>query len=402
MPTQSGIWNLKQVRDGIAGALYVQQPLIDSITGDIGGVQSTLTISGVAFGLLEGTVRFTSGATIADVTVTPASDVSMTVNVPQAIYDLATGSTVGIKFITGLGVQSNTFNKTVSNFAVSFLVIAGGGSGGHGTPGNGGGGGAGGYRSSVSGESSGGLSPSETPLAFGSGSTATVTIGAGGASVGNAQNGNKGFNSLFSTITSEGGGYGSHYLQAGGPGGSGGGAGQGGPFNPGGTATANQGFDGGSTPPSGGNNSGCGGGGAGEIGETATLGSGIAGDGGDGISSSITGSAVPRGGGGGGSGHLPNAGRGLGGNGGGGDGQNNRDPAQPAVAGSVNTGGGGGGTGEGQGVSGAGGSGVVIIKYPDTVTVTNSGGGLVFSTPAAAGGFKVTTFTSGTGTIEFN
>ena len=50
MPTQSGIWNLKQVRDGVAGASYAQQPLIDGITGDIGGVQTTLTISGVAFG----------------------------------------------------------------------------------------------------------------------------------------------------------------------------------------------------------------------------------------------------------------------------------------------------------------------------------------------------------------
>jgi hypothetical protein len=51
---------------------------------------------------------------------------------------------------------------------------------------------------------------------------------------------------------------------------------------------------------------------------------------------------------------------------------------------------------------GNGGSGVVIVKYPDTLTVSNPGGGLTFSTPGAAGGFKVTSFTAGTGTIQFS
>jgi hypothetical protein len=44
---------------------------------------------------------------------------------------------------------------------------------------------------------------------------------------------------------------------------------------------------------------------------------------------------------------------------------------------------------------------VVIIKYPDTLTITNPGGGLTFSTPAPSGGFKVTTFTAGTGSVQF-
>ena len=285
-------------------------------------------------------------------------------------------------------------------FTANFLVIAGGGSGGDGGPGNGGGGGAGGYRCSVSGENSGGLSSSELPLTLQTGNIYTVTVGGGGAQVGPSNNGNKGSNSVFSTITSEGGGRGAHYLQSGGNGGSGGGAGQQGPGGTGGTATANQGFNGGSSPSPGNTNSGCGGGGAGEIGQNAGVGSGIAGSGGDGISSSITGPGVFRGGGGGGSGHLPNTGRGLGGNGGGGDGQNIRDPAQPAVAGSVNTGGGGGGSGEVGLNSGAGGSGVVIIKYPDARTISNPGGGLTLST-ATAGGFSVTTVTAGTGNVSF-
>jgi hypothetical protein len=43
----------------------------------------------------------------------------------------------------------------------------------------------------------------------------------------------------------------------------------------------------------------------------------------------------------------------------------------------------------------------VILKYSDSLTVSNSAGGLTFTT-ASAGGFKVTTFTAGTGNIQFN
>jgi hypothetical protein len=43
---------------------------------------------------------------------------------------------------------------------------------------------------------------------------------------------------------------------------------------------------------------------------------------------------------------------------------------------------------------------VVIIKYPETFVISNPGGGLTFST-ASSGGFKVTTFTAGTGNIQF-
>jgi hypothetical protein len=116
MTTQSGIWSMMDVRNALASASYAKQPIIDGVSGDIvNGRQTTLTISGSGFGLVQGTVRFTSGATISDVTVTPTSDLSISVNVPQAIYDLAINSTVGIKFITGFGVQSNTFDKTVLN-----------------------------------------------------------------------------------------------------------------------------------------------------------------------------------------------------------------------------------------------------------------------------------------------
>jgi hypothetical protein len=43
---------------------------------------------------------------------------------------------------------------------------------------------------------------------------------------------------------------------------------------------------------------------------------------------------------------------------------------------------------------------VVILKYPDTRTITLSGG-LTGST-ATAGGFKTTTVTAGTGSVSFS
>jgi hypothetical protein len=71
-----------------------------------------------------------------------------------------------------------------------------------------------------------------------------------------------------------------------------------------------------------------------------------------------------------------------------------------AAAGTVNTGGGGGGaSGGGNNPGGAGGSGIVILRYPDTRTIT-LGAGLTGST-ATSGAFKVTTITAGTGNVSF-
>jgi hypothetical protein len=74
--------------------------------------------------------------------------------------------------------------------------------------------------------------------------------------------------------------------------------------------------------------------------------------------------------------------------------------------GDANRGGGGGGSASGSALGGpttggSGGSGVVILKYPDTRTIT-IGGGLTGSTPAPAGGFKVTTITAGTGNVSWS
>ena len=249
-------------------------------------------------------------------------------------------------------------------YSIDFLVIAGGGGGGNGVVGVivGGGGGAGGYRNSYSTETSGGGGSSETSLTFTPGIVYTVTVGAGGANDTNGSNSSISGTGI-TTITSTGGGSGAGNVisdQAG-NGGSGGGSG-GGATNPGrfGTGTANQGYNGGDSDSSGTFDfHGGGGGGANEAGDTDQNAQG-----GDGLSSSITGSAVTRGGGGGGSVAATSQGYTcVGGDGGGGNGSANTGTA---TNGSANTGGGGGGnySSGGNVTGGSGGKGVVILRIP--------------------------------------
>jgi hypothetical protein len=54
------------------------------------------------------------------------------------------------------------------------------------------------------------------------------------------------------------------------------------------------------------------------------------------------------------------------------------------------------------GGSASGSSGVVILKYPDSYTISNPGGGLTLSTAGPSGGFKVTTVTAGTGNVSWS
>jgi hypothetical protein len=300
-----------------------------------------------------------------------------------AEFVAATGGTITtcgnykIHSFTGPGTftVTNAGNPAGSS-TVDYLVIAGGGGGGDG---RGGGGGAGGYRFS-NGTASGCYSAGPAPL----GSSALpvsvqgypITVGSGGAGATNndcvGSNGNP---SVFSTITSTGGGRGGAVnpgapIKQGGPGGSGGGAG--GTFcastsQPGGTGNSppvspSQGNNGGNgvnngppTVPSSGSH-GAGGGGAGAAANPAT-GTPSTSTGGNGLASSITGTSVTRGGGGG---AASDEGSTAGGSGGGGSGRNGTDsPTKNATA---NTGGGGGGvsvTIDG----GSGGSGIVIIRY---------------------------------------
>lgn len=289
-------------------------------------------------------------------------------------------------------------------FAVDFLVIAGGGGGGtsSATLSRSAGGGAGGYINSYAEESSGGSTSSLPSITCSTAQTfpdLTVTVGAGGSV------GTSGSNSVFSgkdfsdtafSNTAVGGGYGAGNSTANGAtGGSGGGEGilfvSGSGFSNGNTTgpsgTANQGTAGGGrvgtgSPRNAGlcaefgsefwcynDNPNYGAGGGGGAGSSTS-----SSDGGDGLSSGITGTGVTRAGGGYGEGSSKAAG----------------------TAGSGQSAAGGGGN-----ATSAGNDGVVILRYPSTVAISFNALDLTGST-ATVGSDKVTTFTAGSGTVSFS
>ena len=236
--------------------------------------------------------------------------------------------------------SSGTFEITTlgHDAVLDYLVIAGGGAGG--SYGNAGGGGAGGYL---------------TATAFSVSATSySITVGGGGPSTNYgaySSSYSPGTDSIFSSITANGGGSGSSGNIAGQNGGSGGG-GNGGYGTGGGTGS--QGSNGGAASVAA--YAGGGGGGSSSVGQQGSAPDG--GDGGNGTASSITGSAVTRAGGGGGSAYTGGT-PGAGGTGGGGS-----SGSTTGVSGTVNTGSGGGSGGlSNVGTSGAGGSGVVILRY---------------------------------------
>jgi hypothetical protein len=269
--------------------------------------------------------------------------------------------------------------------SANVLLVAGGGGGG------GGGGGAGGVRTLTSQAISG---------------TVTVTVGGGGAgtSTNGASVGSVGQASSFDGTSAAGGGGGGNYTHQGTTGGSGGGGGQDVNHSPK-SGTAGQGNAGGVSNCDwyGG---GGGGGGAGSAGQNggpnvgsplsscwssgrSDLNPTIGGAGGDGVTSSISGSAVVYGGGGGGgvnSNAGPASSGGLGGAGGGGNGA--RCDQCNGTDGTDGRGGGGGG-GDAEGRGGAGGDGVVIVSYvtyvaPTTTTSTTTTTTTSTSTTVAA------------------
>ena len=266
--------------------------------------------------------------------------------------------------VTSSGLQT----EAPQTYSADFLVIGGGGGGGNDDSG---GGGAGGYRTSTQ-DISPGTTYTVTVGDGGAGSTATPAPGANGSASSVSGTG-------LTTITSAGGGGGGTTSTAGADGGSGGG-GSGNPGSAGGSGnipatSPSQGNDGADGNIS--NYVGGGGGGAGEAGNTDGPSHG-----GDGLTSSITGSAVVRAGGGAGSNRINPQSPAPGGDGGGGQGGTD-SPHNPATDGTVNTGsGGGGGGGSVPKDGGDGGKGIVIISVPTanysgtttgSPTVTTSG-----------------------------
>ena len=340
----------------------------DLPAANLTGTVADARISALTASKLTGALPAISGASLTNL----PSDVTVATSAPgsPSAGDLWFDSTVGVKIMkvysgtawdklkisfdaTG-GTKTTSGGYTIHTFTssgtftpnmggdVDYLVVAGGG----GSGGYGGGGGAGGFRT--------GTGLAVTAQAY------TVTVGAGGSgSTYNHALAAAGGNSVFSSITSIGGGSGASAGHTGGNGGSGGG-GNGGWGTAGGSGTSGQGNNGGTAV---GNTPyhGAGGGGASQSGGNGTT---HAGNGGAGTASSYSGSSVTYAGGGGGasdSGTNNNGGTGGAGGGGrgfGGDGA--------AVAGSANTGGGGGAGGSSITGFTAGGSGIVIIRYLTT------------------------------------
>ena len=291
----------------------------------------------------------------------------------QQDYICASGgteSTCGnckIHKFTGPGTFTvNSIASVAANNVVSYMVVAGGGGGGaH----RGGGGGAGGFREDKSPVTPYTASPLDGAGAITVTATAfPITVGGGGAGEPACApaRGAKGSNSVFSTITSAGGGSGRNDDVAlstpSDSGGSGGGAGGGAnpanvkgegntppvspsQGNPGGDAVTSN------APPA---NPGGGGGGATAPGVgPGPSNPGFPAAGGAGATTNISGSPTAyAGGGGGGAG-------GAAGTGGGGAGGS----SSAGGAGTANTGGGGGGGSGYPYAGGTGGSGIVIIRY---------------------------------------
>lgn len=291
-------------------------------------------------------------------------------------------------------------NITTSNFPLQFVLIAGGGGGGVFE----GGGGAGGYISSVVGEDSGGGS-SAVPFSAVSGYSYPVDIGIGGTggefvapSTYIVGTGN-GTDSIFGGFTAIGGGRGDNSVNSTGLSGGSGGAGG---SSSTASGTTNQGYASGSGGGTTYQPSGAGGGG----GVGANWSAGQSGNGGIGVQSSITGVATYRAGGGGSGGtdnpSIPhNAGTGgLGGGGNGGFDAVGQD-------GGLNTGGGGGGGGlntAGNGVfkGGTGGDGVLILRYKNYLTISQTGLTMSTPTPIAGTDDVYVEITAGTGNVSWN
>ena len=284
----------------------------------------------------------------------------------------------------------------VEGIPVDYLVLSGGGGGG-GCPGNaaGAGGGGGGLFVSYENETLPTGSGAYEAVYVTSGTNYRVQVGAGG-SRGNAGtsggSAGQGGRSAFGSVLVFGGGGGGNDGGNGGAGSNGGGgSGQGTGVNRAGGGPYYLGYTGGTGVGQNGTSPAGGGAGAGANGTASST--NTPGPGGAGLASSITGSSVTRGGGGGGG--CVWCGGGAGGAGGGGAG---RGPGT-GIAGTTNLGGGGGGGGN-NAAGGNGGSGLVILRYPDTYTIT-VGAGLTSST-TTDGTDKVTTFTAGSDDVSWS
>ena len=307
-------------------------------------------------------------------------------NTTTTIVKWTNTGTQAVSVLTGSATTTTTSWTCPSGVtSIEVLVVAGGGGGGISYPGNT-------YSSSGGGGAGGVLYSSNYSVT--SGTSYTVTVGAGGAAAfSQPSGGGIGSNSVFATLTAigggGGGGAGSNAANTNGGGGGSGGGGSGGQAQSftGGTGTAGQGFAGGTVYAN--VWGGSGGGGAGSPGYPLTITNGQSPGyrGGEGLTFSITGNPLWYAGGGGGGGLNSSNTGGAGGAGGGGTGgyaQSGGGANLAATAGTASTGGGGGGGTYVASSAGAGGSGVVIIRYNVTSSSTMPTGQVRFNTNTLA------------------
>ena len=340
-------------------------------SGQVGSIFGpiTFTITGGINNILTGTAVLTGlppGITITSQSYNNNNAGNILTITLGGVYPSANATNVGI-IVSGL--------TSTLILLVDYLVVAGGGGAGYDV---GGGGGAGGLRTSF-GSTSGGGGSVENTLTLDLATNYTVTVGGGGAS-GPSTNvkGSDGSNSIFSSISTTGGGGGGSYLNSG-IGNNGGSGGGGGANNQsGGNGNTNQGFSGGSSSSS--NWGSAGGGGAGGTGSNGIQATPV--DGGLPLDVSITGTSVKYAGGGYGnadSGAIYVTG-------------NNKSNVSLGVYGF-----GANGAGSPNASPYSGNDGVVILRYNQSFTISGLSG-----TTITVGSDKVTTFTSGTGNIQFS
>ena len=356
------------------------------VVGAGGGGGNTMGGGGGAGGVLTGTTTFAAGSYNMNIgtggsgaatrmvvgsnggnTTLVSGTQPVTMSGGTVTYNTVGSTTYEVHTFTAVGASSLTVAGGTAS-RVEYLVVGGGGGGGYSI---GGGGGAGGYRSSVTGETSGGNAVAETPLVLPSGSY-PVTVGAGGLGGASGTNGSP---STFATVTSVGGG------QSSAVGGSGGGSFSWGGGGAGGAGTAGQGNAGGAASTSAAGQSSTGGGGG--AGGAGSAGSACApGAGGAGKTTMITGTPLTLAGGGGGGSYYNECtawgGGGAAGGGTGGGGPVGNASYKNGGNATANTGSGGGGAAALSAVPGNGGngaSGIVIVRFPTTTATAFGGGG---------------------------
>ena len=328
-------------------------------TGGLNGAVATVSASGDTIVYSE-TTNVLTNASLANCSLNSSTGAITTSDFDGSSTSART-HTFTIRATDAQGQTSDREFTLTSSYwtgtGVTYLVVAGGGSGGYvSSQGHvGGGGGAGGYLTNYG----------SSTYTLGSGITYTITVGAGG--VGGAAN-NNGGNSVFSgsditNITAIGGGHGGNASSNGASGGSGGGGSSNAGAQGGGSGTGGQGNSGGTGGGYGGQYfDGGGGGGSSQAGANSQT--NIGGRGGNGTSNSITGSAISYAGGGGGAARDTTGGTAYSGAGpdGGGAGGNEVGSARSGFDGTDGLGGGGGGNHSFGGGAGHGGDGVVIIR----------------------------------------